>query len=67
MVSKRKVHKRLNKKCPECGGILFLMEYIREEENGVSYSENTIECNSCEYFEDLIDKKTRKNNYENER
>jgi hypothetical protein len=61
MTDKKKFHKRLSKKCPECGATLVVMEY-QKEKDGVLYSENIIECtdSDCEYFEILRTKGMKK-------
>ena len=61
MTDKKKFHKRLTKKCPECNGTLCIYEY-QKEKNGVAYSTNVIECmdDECGYFEVLHDKGMKK-------
>ena len=57
-MAKKKFHKFLTKRCPECGGRLQSVEY-QVEENGVLYSENCIECTECDYCEELKNNKHR--------
>jgi len=54
----RKVHKTLNKRCPECSGRLEIIEYSREIDDVIFY-ENYIECQDCDYTEELSNKHKR--------
>ena len=52
---KKKILKKLGKKCPECEGVLSVV--IRTKENdGVEYSEKRIECLDCDYHEKISNK-----------
>jgi Zn ribbon nucleic-acid-binding protein len=57
-MSKKKFHKYLKKKCPECDGLLQIVEYSKEDK-GVIYTENYIECLDCGYCEELGDRHRR--------
>jgi len=50
MSDKLKKQKRLSKSCPECGGVLESISHIRCDD-GVEYSEESIECSDCGYTE----------------
>lgn len=65
MTDKKKFHKRLTKKCPECNSTLIVMEY-QTERDGVLYSENFVECvdSECGYFELIKNKDNHRLLYE---
>ena len=46
MVDHRRVLKRLDKKCRECGGVLELISYDIDDK-GVIYTEQYVECIEC--------------------
>ena len=54
----KKIHKYLNKKCPECNGRLRIMEYSRVIDDMTIY-DDYIECEDCDYSEDFKDKHRR--------
>jgi DNA-directed RNA polymerase subunit M/transcription elongation factor TFIIS len=54
---------RLSKECPECGGILEKFEY-QDDKNGVLYSSVFIECLTCDYSEDVSNKRNKNNKIE---
>jgi hypothetical protein len=47
---KRKMQRRLGRKCPECGGELDFVA-LNTIKDGVLYSEKIIECQDCDYLE----------------
>jgi uncharacterized protein with PIN domain len=62
MHDKRKVQKKLGKRCPECDGVLELVSKITKDD-GVEYSEQYEECD-CGYSERLkVSTKRCKDNY----
>jgi uncharacterized Zn finger protein len=49
---KQKFNKRLSKPCPECGMLMESIENTQTDSNGVSHSENIVECSSCGYVDE---------------
>jgi C4-type Zn-finger protein len=58
MTQKEKFRKILSKECPECGGRLKLVD-ISDDKGDVSYTETFIECEDCDYTEELNNKRNR--------
>jgi Zn ribbon nucleic-acid-binding protein len=56
---KKKLRKKLNKRCPECGGMLELFDYM-EDRDGVGRTESWVECVRCDFSDELKNKKNRR-------
>jgi DNA-directed RNA polymerase subunit RPC12/RpoP len=56
----KKIHKYLKKPCPNCGEIrLVIIEVGHTNEDGTIIYDDYIECQECEFREDLSNKHKR--------
>jgi len=62
-MNKKKVQKRLQKKCPECFGTLEIIVRVKND-NGVTYSASYEECEDCGYCKEIKNKHNRVDKYE---
>lgn len=63
MDNKKKIIKTLRRKCPDCDGLLELVNRIQKD-GGVSYSVTYEECEDCDYQKKIANKHDRSDKFE---